>query len=72
MEEKEFRIYDCVPYQTCPKCDGQGIVSKPEWLAGDQTCWTGTGINHKCNVCQGEKIIPMFIIPIPFHDTSDN
>ena len=71
-EEKEYKIYNCVPYQKCPKCDGQGITSKPPYIAGDQAQWDSTVINHKCDVCNGDKIIPMFIAPIQFDINSDN
>lgn len=48
--------------QICPKCQGQGIVSKPPWIAGDQTTWDdSTSTSHQCNVCKGNKIIPMQI-----------
>lgn len=41
-------------YQTCPKCDGQKIVGKPPWIAGDQRSWTtaDTG-TFTCPVCLG-------------------
>lgn len=48
-------------YQICPKCNGQGTVSKPPWVDGDVHQWvdsTNTG-GYTCNVCNGAKIIPM-------------
>lgn len=41
-------------YQKCPKCDGQGIVSKPPWLAGDISTWVSSETSYICN---GEKVI---------------
>ena len=49
-----------VPYQLCPKCQGQGIVSKPPYIAGDIDQWTDSSSSHSCDVCNGAKIIPMF------------
>lgn len=45
-------------WQKCPKCDGQGIVSKPPYIAGDQNQWSSTPTSFICDVCQGAKIIP--------------
>lgn len=44
-------------WQKCPKCDGQGIVSKPPWIAGDVYEWSSTAAQHQCNVCNGAMII---------------
>ncbi len=41
----------------CPKCDGQGIVSKPPWIAGDQNTWTDTQLTYTCNLCKGMMVI---------------
>ena len=44
-------------WEKCPKCDGQGTVSKPPHIAGDQKQWSGTELAHTCNVCHGKMII---------------
>lgn len=44
-------------YQVCPKCNGQGIVSKPPWVAGDVHEWVGCSTSYTCDVCNGQKII---------------
>ncbi len=44
-------------YQKCPKCDGQGIVSKPPYVPGDVTQWSATSTSFPCDVCNGLKII---------------
>ncbi|MCK9543759.1 MAG: hypothetical protein M0R03_17200 [Novosphingobium sp.] len=44
-------------WQKCPKCDGQGIVSKPPWIAGDQDTWTASQANFTCNLCNGQMVI---------------
>ncbi|MFH1527256.1 MAG: hypothetical protein ABIG69_11505 [Bacteroidota bacterium] len=44
-------------WQKCPKCDGQGIVSKPPWIAGDQETWMDTQTSHTCNLCNGMMVI---------------
>ena len=43
--------------QLCPKCNGQGTVSKPPHIAGDVHEWTGSSIAYTCDVCHGAKII---------------
>lgn len=53
-----------IPYQLCPKCNGQGIVSKPPYIAGDVHHWSGSVSSFTCELCNGSKIIPMFI-PAP-------
>jgi hypothetical protein len=45
-------------YQLCPKCIGQGIVSKPPYVAGDVNEWLSSESLYTCNVCNGDKIIP--------------
>lgn len=44
-------------WQKCPKCNGQGIVSKPPYVAGDVYEWSSTSAVHTCDVCNGAKII---------------
>lgn len=44
-------------YQKCPVCDGTGLVSRPPYVAGDQTTWAGTCSTYTCNVCLGGGII---------------
>jgi hypothetical protein len=42
----------------CPKCGGQGIVTKPPWLPGDVPSWVShTTAPYKCNLCEGRKFI---------------
>ena len=48
-----------VPFQKCPKCDGQGIVAKPPFIAGDVHQWSSTSVTFPCDVCNGAKIISM-------------
>lgn len=59
---EETKILKAVPYQKCPKCDGQGMVSKPPYVAGDVFEWTSSSVTHTCDICNGSKIIPMFIV----------
>jgi hypothetical protein len=44
-------------WQKCPKCDGQGIVSKPPWVPADVYVWSCSSVSHVCDVCHGAKII---------------
>jgi hypothetical protein len=44
--------------QLCPKCNGQGIVSRPPWIPSDQTTWMSHTLGpYQCNVCNGAKVI---------------
>lgn len=56
-------VLAAVPYQCCPKCEGQGIVSKPSYVAAGVNQWSSTSAVHQCDVCLGAKIIPMHIVP---------
>lgn len=47
----------CMEYQKCPKCDGQGCVSKPPYVAGDVNTWVSSSTSFVCDVCNGAKII---------------
>lgn len=49
-------------WQLCPKCNGQGLVSKPPWVPGDVFQWSSTTTCHICNMCNGSgKILEAFI-----------
>ena len=54
-----------IPYQKCPKCDGQGIVSKPPHIAGDVFEYTSSAITYTCDICDGKKIIKQCVIERP-------
>jgi len=43
--------------QLCPKCNGQGTVSKPPWVAGDVYEWSSTSTSFTCDLCNGAKVI---------------
>ena len=44
--------------QKCPKCDGQGTVSKPPWVDGDVHEWDDSSSGgYTCQVCNGSGII---------------
>ncbi len=43
----------------CPVCDGTGLVSKPNHIAGDQESWTAhTTGPYPCKVCDGSGVLP--------------
>lgn len=44
-------------WHVCPKCLGQGTVSKPPYLAGDINHWSDSVGQHQCNLCNGKMII---------------
>jgi len=50
-------------WQTCPRCGGQGTVSKPPWVPGDIHEWvTSTAVSYPCPVCRGAKVLARPII----------
>ena len=50
-------------YQKCPVCDGQGLVSKPPYLAGDQQSWASSSTApYPCKRCEGTGTI---VAPLP-------
>lgn len=45
-------------YQKCPVCDGTGLVSRPPWIAGDQSYWIGSSSGpYTCKACGGSCVI---------------
>jgi hypothetical protein len=55
--------------QLCPKCNGQGIVSKPPYIAGDVHEWASASITFTCDVCNGAKVL--YATPQPVEQLSD-
>lgn len=46
-------------YQSCPVCNGAGMVSRPPNTAGDVPTWTGSStLAYPCRVCAGRGVIP--------------
>ena len=43
--------------QLCPKCNGQGIVSRPPWVPADVLTWSSSQTTFQCDVCNGAKIL---------------
>lgn len=64
MEQQSIanKTVSSIPYQLCPKCNGQGQTSKPPYVAGDVHQWSSSSCSFPCDVCNGSKIIPMFIV----------
>lgn len=53
-------------WQLCPKCNGQGTVSKPPHIAGDQIVWSGSSCAFPCMMCYGQgKILEP--VSVDFH-----
>lgn len=55
--------------QLCPKCKGQGIVSRPPWVPADALTWLATQSTFQCDVCNGAKI---FYVPDDAPNTDFN
>lgn len=55
-KEKQNTTIKYVPYQLCPKCNGDGIVLVNKWYGSPTSISSGV---HTCDVCNGNKIIPM-------------
>jgi len=51
-------------WQLCPKCHGQGTMSKPPGMPGDVNEWSGSQSSYACDVCEGNKIIECPIIEV--------
>jgi hypothetical protein len=50
--------------QLCPKCKGQGIVSRPPWIPADQPTWVSHTLGpYRCNLCDGMKVIDLDSLP---------
>ncbi len=47
-------VINCVPYQICPKCVGDGDLFRH-----NSPAIMGTNARPICDVCEGKKIIPM-------------
>lgn len=42
----------------CPVCNGQGLVSRPPWMAGDVYEWSSSDCApHPCKACNGTGIV---------------
>ena len=48
-----------VPYQLCPKCNGDGTVFVNNWN-GSLTAFS-SGL-QTCDLCHGTKVIPMHVV----------
>jgi len=44
-------------YQLCPKCSGQGTVTKPPYVPGDVDGWITSQSAWTCDICNGDKTI---------------
>lgn len=46
-------------WQKCPVCGGTGLVSRPPWVAADQSTFTSSSaIPRPCPTCCGVRMIP--------------
>lgn len=52
-------VVKAVPYQLCPKCNGEGTVMVNTYNGSPTSLTSGPII---CDVCKGEKLIPMCLI----------
>jgi DnaJ-class molecular chaperone len=59
MSKKSIKEAKVVPYQLCPKCNGDGVVMVRDSYGRDITVTIG---QQTCDVCNGAKIIPMCVI----------
>lgn len=50
-----------VPYQKCPRCDGQGSVLNIQFT--NQTTGGMLPITNTCPACKGIGIIPEYVVP---------
>lgn len=54
-----YTVLAAVPYQICPKCNGDGHVMVQQWNGGLTSISSGM---FTCDVCGGAKIIPMHVM----------
>jgi hypothetical protein len=52
VSQNTYKVFDCVPYQCCPVCNGTGQV-----VADGYT----SAVYQPCKVCNGARIIPMHV-----------
>jgi DnaJ-class molecular chaperone len=46
-----------IPHK-CPVCNGQGLVSRPPYIAGDQNEWFSSSAGpFTCHACGGSGIV---------------
>jgi len=62
IEYCKVKTSPTIEYQLCPKCNGQGITSRPPWVPYDQNEWTSSATSYVCNICHGAGIIPKAIL----------
>ena len=58
-----YTVLATVPYQLCPKCGGDGVVLVQNWYGSPTSISSGVQV---CDVCSGNKIIPMHVMPIEY------
>lgn len=51
---------EMVEMMLCPKCQGQGIVSKPPYVAAEIQQWNSSSTAFTCDICNGNKLIPKY------------
>jgi excinuclease UvrABC ATPase subunit len=56
MEETDSVSVKCIPFQVCPICNGKGQVVATGFTSS---------VYQQCDVCNGQKIIPMYQLPAP-------
>jgi len=54
-----YTVLATVPYQLCPKCNGDGKVMVQNWYGSPTSISSGV---ETCNLCGGAMIIPMHLI----------
>lgn len=55
----DYTVLATVPYQLCPKCNGDGQLMVQQSNGGTTSISSGM---FTCDVCGGGKIIPMHIL----------
>lgn len=60
LEEMEKQV---INWQLCPKCEGQGRVTKPPYLAAGINEWASSQLDFECPVCNGKRLILPYVSP---------
>ena len=58
MSKKKYK-FKVVPFQLCPKCNGEGTIFKG--IINPHT--TATYGHQTCDLCNGAMVIPQALIP---------
>ena len=66
--KKNKKTIQYIPYQLCPKCNGNGKILINNWYGSPTSISSGF---ETCNLCHGAMVIPMYIDELYKRDKPD-